>query len=173
VVSDGEPFSAAPGPEAPVALAELRRGAVLAGWVPDAAGYGAELLTRTLSRFAGGGKIPLQIPAEQLVFGVYKTVDQGETGEPVFEARLRVETPSVSHARALASILSMLRLFMAGGGAGDGSPGGESPLAVFGAALLSGPPVQDGSALVLRAPGLKAGDIALLFTMFSLYSDQN
>jgi hypothetical protein len=162
LVSDGDPYTAEPGPEAPAALAELRRGAVLAGWVPHTAGYADRLLEMMMggpSREA----LPLHIPAEQLVFGVYPSAAPGEAPDPLFDLTLRVETPSASHARGLASMVSMLRLMAGGRGAGGSGT-------LWEALLFAAPPVLDGNALILRAAGIKAGDIALLFNLFSLYS---
>jgi hypothetical protein len=171
LVSDGDPFNAEAGPEVPAALEEMSRGAVLSGWIPHAGDYAARFLRGIFGQFSAGEELPIQVPAERLLFGVYKSAVPAKGPEPFFDLVLRIETPSESHARGLASLMGMLRLFLAGQdsggppvGSGSGFPAG---------ALLTAVPVRQGSTLILRAPGLRAGEVALLFNMFSLYSIYN
>jgi hypothetical protein len=90
-----------------------------------------------------------------------------QTGEGrLYEAVLRIETPSVSQARALVSIISMVRSFMINGG----PPPAGSPLALA-AALFAMPPVQEGAVLIIRTGVMDEGEIALLFNMFAVYSN--
>jgi hypothetical protein len=170
LVSDGDPFSPPPGAEPPEGLAELRRGALLAGWLEDAG--------TPISQFFAQIEIPIQIPAKRALFGVYAlsrgpasegagpSGNAGDPEEPVYEAALRIETPSASQAKALVSVISMARLFMAGGA----SPGAGSPLALA-AALFANPPVQEGPFLLIHTGAMDARGIALLFNMFSVYSE--
>jgi hypothetical protein len=163
LVSDGDPFTAGAGPEVPAALEEMSRGAVLSGWIPHTEDYAARLLQGVFGQFSAGAGLPIRVPAERLVFGVYKSSAPAKGPEPFFDLVLRIETPSESHARGLASLMGMLRLFLAG----QDGPGGGPPAIL---SALAAAPVRQGAALILRAPGLSAGDAALLFNMFSLYS---
>jgi hypothetical protein len=123
---------------------------VIAGWIGDAAG--------PLNRFLGSLGLPLQIPAEQVFFAVYRA--GGE--EAGYEARIRLETASAAQARGLAGLLTMAALAI--GGAGPESPlGGIAP-------FFANPPVQEGAALILHTGVMDQGRIALLFSLFSVYS---
>jgi hypothetical protein len=166
LVSDGDPFFPPPeagnpavipqggppgGPQGrPQGLAELRRDALLAGWLEEAG--------TPVNQFFARLEIPLQIPAERVLFGVY-AVPQG------YEGTLHIETPSVNQAKAVASIISLARLFMAP------APGAEGPLALA-SALFAKPPVQEGSTLIIHTGVMDAREIALLFDMFLVYSKE-
>jgi hypothetical protein len=156
LVSDGDPLVSPPGMEAPPGFTAFRRDALLAGWT-DAGGA-------SINQFLAMLEIPMQIPADRIFFGIYD-MPEGERGED-YEAFLRIETPSVSHARALAAIFSLTRIFMSGLTPEDG----EDPL-VLAAALFTYVPTQEDAALLLRTGSLKPQGIALLFNMLSLYSN--
>jgi hypothetical protein len=168
LVSDGDPISPPPGPVLPEGFAELRRGALLAGWLEDAGG--------PINQFFAQLEIPIQIPAERALFGVYalppgalsalSPEKPGEGEEPVYEAALRIETPSVNQAKAMVSVISLARLFMSGGA----FPGAGGPMALA-AALFANPPAQEGPVLIIRTGAMDAQEIALLFNMFSVYSE--
>jgi hypothetical protein len=150
-ISDGEPLIAAPGTETPEGLEELRRDAVLAGWVNDAA--------TPINQFIQSLALPLQIPAERLLFGIYAA------GDKRYDAVLNIATPSVSQARALVSIFSMARLFIANL---DAEAGGPAALAFI---FFANNPVQEGTSLIIRTGAMDEDGIALLLNMFSLYSN--
>jgi hypothetical protein len=145
LISDGDPFVQPPGVETPEGFEEFCRGTVMAGWMEDASG--------PLNNFLASMEIPLQIPAKQVFFSLY-------TSGQEYETVIQIETPSVSQAKALVTLFSMARLFMANA---------EASLGVV-AVLFANPPVQDGPYLRLHTGSLDAQGIALLFTMFSLYS---
>ncbi|GHU59509.1 hypothetical protein FACS189444_4920 [Spirochaetia bacterium] len=155
-VSDGDPIAGTPGVTAPAALADIRRGAVLAGWLDD--------VETPINRFMEFLGLPLQIPADQVIFGVYESPVEDEAAEQRYEAALRIETPSVSQAIALRSMIAMVRLFMAGAADLNSSP------AALGAVLFANPPVQDDTALILHTGSMDSRSIALLFNLFSVYS---
>ncbi|MDR2184285.1 MAG: hypothetical protein LBO80_01255 [Treponema sp.] len=150
-ISDGPPFIPAPGTESPGGLEELRRDAVLAGWVDDAA--------VPINQFIQSLALPLQIPAERLLFGVYAA--EGKK----YDAVLNIATPSISQARALVSIFSMARIFLANS---DIDPGGPAALAFI---FFANTPVQEGTNLIIRTGIMDEDGIALLLNMFSLYSN--
>lgn len=157
LISSGDPFPRTGGVAAPPRFGEIREGAALAGWVPDA----AEAIDRLLSAF----RIPLQIPADLLIFGVYPAPPDDAAYPPAarFFAGIRLELPSPSHVKALASMITLIRAFTAGSGLAE--DGGLIPV------LFANPPDQDDSSLILRTDVMDAEGIALLFNMFSIYSN--
>jgi hypothetical protein len=119
-----------------------------------------------INAFFAARAVPLQIPAEQVFFGIHRLPPEdgeakGEGG--IYEVTIRLETPSVSQAQGLMTIISMMRLFMADAFEPD------DPLKII-ADLFARQPVRDGPNLILRSGSLDAGEIALLFGIFSLYS---
>jgi hypothetical protein len=150
-ISDGPPLIAAPGTKSPLGLEELRRNAVLAGWIDDAA--------TPVNRFIQSLALPLQIPAERLLFGVYAVEDKK------YDAVLNITTPSISQARALVSIFSMVRLFLVNSDIGPGEP------ATLAFIFFANDPVQEGTNLIVRTGTMDGDGIALLLNMFSLYSN--
>ncbi|GHT79902.1 hypothetical protein FACS1894130_10020 [Spirochaetia bacterium] len=160
LISDGGLFAGPGRVTVPDAFWNIREGAALAGWLEDAA--------VPINRFLGQLEIPIQVPADRLIFAVFP-----EAGPPlVYSALLRLETPSVSQAKALASMVSMIRLFVGRPPANRPSvEGSADSLPDLIAALFANTPVQDDTALILKTASLDAEAIALLFTMFSVYSN--
>jgi hypothetical protein len=156
----GDPFPRTGGVTAPACFGELSEGAVLAGWVPDA----ESLVDRVLS----GMQIPLSIPADLLVFGVYAASADAEADAanpaPRFFARVRLELPSPSHASAIVSMIALIRSYIVNPALADG--GGFSLVSL----LFANAPIQDDSSLILRTAVMDAEEIALLFNLFSVYS---
>jgi hypothetical protein len=151
-VSDGDPLPAPEGSflSVPEAFALFAQDAVLAGWLTEGA--------MPLNQFLQSLEIPLQIPAGQVLFSLRQS--QG-----YYEGLIRLETPSVSQARALVSLFSMARLFI-----GPLVPGEVNSLTdpqAFGRLFFAHPPEQDGAILNLRTGLLDAQGVALLFTLFS------
>jgi hypothetical protein len=167
-VSDGDPYGAAGGVTPPDSFGHIRRGAALAGWIEDAA--------VPLNRFLENLGIPMRIPAERVVFGVYPlpaalpgipdSDGNGGAGDSRYEAVLRIETQSSAQARGLIAMISLIRLFLDGWK--DAGP--DTPAAPV-IALLANPPEQEDTALILRSAGMESGSIALLFGFFSVYSN--
>jgi histidinol-phosphatase (PHP family) len=160
LISDGDPFPHTGGVRPPEKFAELSEGAVLAGWLPD-----AESL---INRFLSGMQIPLAIPADILIFGVYPGpagAEETDAANPKsrFFAKLRLELPSPSHVSALVSMISLIQSFIAMDAAGEE----RLPLAKI---LFANAPIPENSSLILASSALAAEEIALLFNMFSIYS---
>ncbi|MDR3333684.1 MAG: hypothetical protein LBT13_02195 [Treponema sp.] len=151
-VSDGDPFVLPPGVEVPEGFEEFQQGAVMAGWMEDA----QELLNNIVASLG----IPLQLPATQILFSLYGSGNE-------YETNIRIETPSVSHARAFMILLSQVQRALVNGNSPEAI---GDPLSLI-AALLANPPVQDGPYLKLHTGSLDAKGIALLFNRFSLYSN--
>jgi hypothetical protein len=164
----GDPFS--PGIEVPPDFDEFRRDAVLACWL--------EKPGDRLNNILGALELPLQIPAERMYISLFRAAHQGasENGKKEsaagqgadaggFEALVRIETAGSSQAKALVTLISMAKIFASNLGEADGP-------AVLAAILFANPPVQDGNKLTIKTSALSEKDIALLFSLFSVYSDQ-
>jgi hypothetical protein len=168
-VSDADPFAFEPAVAVPGGLAELRWESVMLGWL-DHAGT-------PINRFLSIAGIPMRVPTERILFGVYRAqapeaVDDAAhpaagDGGPLYELRLRVETENANQAKALASLLAFVRVFT------------ESPEINLETghletlrALLANPPSQVGSDLAIHTEPMSAGEIALLFNRFAVYSQQ-
>jgi hypothetical protein len=179
-----DPFAPSPGTPSPEGFAEFRRGAALTLWVEEPA--------VPLNQFLDSLGLPLQIPAEQLLLSLQPVRDgpvqtpapQDGSKQPAvskassadpnsagYEAHVRIKTPTASQARALVTLLAMTRLFVSGAGISAGSS--QNGLAALIPILFAYPPVQDGVFLNIRTAPLHAEEIALLFSLFSLYSTQN
>ncbi|GHV01653.1 hypothetical protein FACS189485_00420 [Spirochaetia bacterium] len=170
-----DPFAASPGTPSPEGFTEFRRGAALTLWLENPSAI--------LNRFLDGMNLPLQIPAEELLIGLYPAPSAefaaklsagkqtSENGLANYEAILRIKTPSVSQARALVTIFSMARLFAANA-AGAGGIAAPS-MAALAPILFANPPEQDGAFLNIRTALIDESEIALLFSLFSVYSIQN
>jgi hypothetical protein len=157
-LSDGDPLGIFPETQTPENFESLSRGSVLAGWLSGGAA--------PINAFFAARDIPLQIPAEQVLFAVHPLQGDGGTegGEGgTYEIAIRLETPTVSQAQGLVSIISMMRLFM------TGAFEPEDPLGIV-MGLFLRQPVRDGPNLILHSGPLDARGIALLFNIFSLYS---
>jgi hypothetical protein len=161
LLSNIDPFTRSPEPVSPPdSLASLRPGAALAGWVRDPA--------IPLNSFMDRLGIPIQIPAEQLVFAVYPVPEPASVEPPAearFTAALRLETPSAAQARGLASMFNTVRNFASR--AAETAEG----LTALALVLLAAPPEPDGNALILRTGPLTASQIAALFNVRALLSE--
>jgi hypothetical protein len=108
--------------------------------------------------------IPLRIPADLFVFGVYPAEEDAANPGSRFFAKLRLELPSPSHAGALMAMLGIVRAYFINPDLPDT---GVLPLVPL---LFANAPVLDDSSLILRTDAMDAEKIALLFTAFSVYS---
>ncbi|MDR2052322.1 MAG: hypothetical protein LBP80_02830 [Treponema sp.] len=154
LVSNADPHPRSAAVEIPGSFPRFRDNAVLAGWLNSP--------SVPLNRFIAQLDIPIQIPADLLIFAVYPAEGesvQGGEEKRLYTAGVRLETQSPSQAKALASMFGMVRLFAADAGL---------PPAI--AALLANVPAVDGAALILSTGVLEPEPIALLFNMFSVYS---
>ena len=105
--------------------------------------------------------IPVRIPVERILFALYE--DPGP--ELLYEVLLRVETQNASQARALTSILGLVRGFMEAA-----APGTDLEFLETLRPLLANPPSQDGSDLLFRTSPMTPEGIALLLNRFAVYS---
>jgi len=112
--------------------------------------------------------IPLQIPAEDFFFGARKK--EAETA--LWDFIFKIRTPSAAQARSLLSLFSIARLFVLRAAGVQGGPDGEILTPQQAAALLfANVPELDEAFLTLRIDSLEAEKVALLFNMFSIYSN--
>jgi hypothetical protein len=184
-VSDADPLVFDPPVAAPDTLAELRQEALLLGWL-DHAGT-------PINNFLSAAGIPVRIPTDRILFGVYPYIEpepdaetagsvtlghenddddpprrpESDAGEPLYVLRLRVETESANQARAVAALLAFVRVFVAGADV-DAGPEHLETLRP----LLANPPSLNGPDLAIRTDPMDAGEIALLFNRFAVYSQQ-
>lgn len=152
-VSDGDPFVPSPGTVSPEGFPEFRRGAVLAGWVDDAA--------PRINQFLETLGLPIEIPAGQTLFTLYRKED-------LYEGKLRLETPSPAQAKGLAAIIGFARLFLPRTDALDLEEPDQMSLAGI---LFANPAEADGKYLTLHTGAMSEKGIALLFALFSVYSN--
>jgi hypothetical protein len=170
-VSDADPFVPAPGAESPPALADIRAGSALAGWMNEPSG--------ALNAIISALGVPLRIPAERLIFGVYKADVAAQAGaqngkpagdDAAYTAALRLETADKNQAAALAQIFSLAKLAAALLDFSSLEQEQGANLASMVKIFLTNNPSQDGNALILKTGVMKGGELALLFNTLSVYS---
>jgi hypothetical protein len=142
LVSNADPYPRSVAVEIPDSFPRFRDNAVLAGWLHSP--------SVPLNRFMAQLDIPIQIPADLLIFAVYPA--EGGEEKCLYTARVRLETPSPSQAKALASMFSLVRLYAA-----------EEPLPPALEAFLANLPEVDGAALILSTGALEPEAIGCNF----------
>jgi hypothetical protein len=169
------PYAQGPGIPVPETFAAFREGSCLALWLENP----AELL----DRFLGGLRLPIRIPAEEFLAALVNLPYPEEGFAPpegflpgvpappgarnLYEIRFQIRAPSETNARTLMTLFSAARLFIPQ--AGEAGPGASELFFL----LFSRPPEQEGPYLRLRSAPLSEEGVALLFTLFSIYSGQN
>ena len=180
LVSDSDPFAELEREKVspPQDFADFRQGLVFAGWIPDPSG--------SIDSFLKSMGVPLQMPAEEFFFGAARVpaasapAEQSTTGDnsaaSQWELVFTIKTPSAAQSRSLLSLFSIARLFIVRGA------GAQTQTAPQGNALIMNPqeaaallfanlPEQNGEKLTLRTSPLGENRIALLFSLFSIYSN--
>jgi hypothetical protein len=119
-----------------------------------------------INRIVAAFGVPIEIPAERLVFAVFPVKDTANrTGQSEsYTAVMRLETPSPTQAKALVRIFIMAKLGMA---LADFSQNRD--METLAKAFFSENPVEDGNALILKTSVMSGRDIALLFNTISVY----
>jgi hypothetical protein len=160
LVSDADPFENFQAEIPPQGFNEFNSGLALAGWMKNP--------SVSINSFLDSLGIPLQIPAEEFFFGAEQTLSRPEPWELIF----RIKTSSAAQARSLLSLFSVARLFVMRGAA-SGSEENASSISLQEAAVLlfTNIPDLDEDLLTIRTSSLHENRIALLFEMFSLYSN--
>ena len=168
LVSNIDPFDYSEKETPPAGFFEFRGTLALAGWIPGPSG--------AINNFLNSMGIPLQIPAEDFLFGAART----ENHEEPWELVLKIRTPSASHARSILSLFSIARLFVHSGAAALGgiaqgtSPQNAGDLIApmkVAALLFSNVPEQNEDYLTLRTGAVSEDQLALLFGIFQVYSN--
>ena len=158
-LSNGDPFVPPPGAAVPEALPALQRRAVLSGWMNNPA--------PSISRFVASLGVPIEIPAENLIFAVYPADTPGKDkkpGEEMYSAALRFETGNPSLASGLVRIVTLAKVALA---LADFK--GKENLKVLAEAFFSQNPRAEGSGLIITIGAINGKDLALLFNALSLY----
>ena len=170
LVSNSDPYTNFTSEPPPPGFVEFRQGFALAGWMPNPSG--------TVDTVIASMGVPLQIPAEDLFFGASRLSGEEPTDDNPGDAELwvpvfKIRTPSASHARSLLALFSVARMFIQRGLIGQNVEWEATFLSPQEAAalLFANMPEQDEDFLILRTASLDAARIALLFQMFSIYSE--
>jgi hypothetical protein len=169
------PYPQGPGVPVPEGFSGFREDTCLALWMDEPAG--------PLDRFLGALRLPLRIPAEQLMAGVsplpgseppLPALDSGALApggsEALYELKLRIKTPSEANARTLMTLFSTARLFISRTGNQGGTD--QETIELLNT-LFARPPEREGPYLKLRSAPLDGDRVALLFSLFSVYSGEN
>jgi hypothetical protein len=154
-----DPFSAGQGASPagtpfPEGFYIFSRGSVLSFWLNDP----GPLLNLKLLEMG----LPIEIPAELIFAGIYPA--DGDR----YEALLRIQLSNPSQARGLAAVLNIARAFLTSDSNPAGGNSANGNFDILNAIFFSNPPVQDGRNLNIKTNILSSGEIALLFTLFSL-----
>ena len=170
LVSNTDPFEAFARETPPQSFAEFRRGMALAGWMNNP--------SEPINGFLENLGLPLQIPAEDFFFGAAHSSNGYEENDAApWELAFRIRAPSEADARSLLILFSTARFFvqMMIPGELDGAHlSGETgmlSLQEVAMMLFANVPEQDGEFLTLRINSLDPDSMALLFDMFSVYSN--
>ena len=150
-LSDADPFVPPPGARPPEALSALQKDAVLSGWMNNP----ASAINRLIAVF----EVPIEIPAERLLFAVYKADAKNQ-----YTAALRFETPTAAQAAGLVRIITMAKLGMALADFAE-----RKEIEALAKAFFSQNPRQDGNALIITTGAMDGKDLALLFNSISIY----
>jgi hypothetical protein len=158
------PFTQGPGIEVPEGFNAFREGSYLALWMENPA--------ERLDRFLSALRVPLHIPAEQLMaaFSTLPPVQEpgpDEASGTLHEIKLRITAPSEATARSMMTLFSTARIFILRSGSPGGMDGETFKLLSL---LFTRPVEQEGAFLTLRSPPMDERGIALLFNLFSVYS---
>ncbi|MDR3174671.1 MAG: hypothetical protein LBU19_10505 [Treponema sp.] len=157
------PFTQGPGVEVPEGFNAFREGSYLALWMENPA--------EPLDRFLSALRVPLRIPAEQLMagFSTLPAQDSGpdEASGTLHEIKLRIKVPSEATARSMMTLFSTARIFILRSGSPGGLDGETFQLLSL---LFTRPMEQEGAYLTLHSPPMDEEAIALLFNLFSVYS---
>jgi hypothetical protein len=173
------PYAQEPGIDIPEGFNGFREGAPLALWMENPAGL--------LDRFLGALRLPIRIPAEQLMAALSALPAAEPAAKPMagpdtdpqnsrdsgtgtlYEIRLQIKTPSETSARTFLTLFSTARLFVfRSGGLGEMN---QETLKLINI-LFARQAEQQGAYIILRSPPLDENDIALLFNLFSVYSQE-
>jgi len=165
LVSNIDPYEQFEFEVPPPGFSEFNRGYALSGWVNDP--------SPLINSFISAMGIPLQVPAEKFFFGAVSTpmIAEGD-----WELVFRIGTASQAQAQFLLGLFSLARFFvmqMPQAMPQDQLAPDPYVISPEEAAFLlfANAPELDGDGLILRIGHLNETRIALLFAMFSVYSN--
>ncbi|GHV32427.1 hypothetical protein AGMMS4952_22770 [Spirochaetia bacterium] len=161
LVSDGDPFIDGSPVEAPENLGELRRQALVVGWLENA---GAPI-----NNFIAVMGLPVRIPVEQILFALYEVPGPEPESDTMYEVLLRAEAQNANQAKSLVSILALVRRALQAEGLPE-VPGMAPEFREIIRPFLVNPPGVDGSGLLIRTAPMTAPELALLLNRFTVYS---
>ena len=153
-----DPFPPSHGTRVPESFHEFSRDSILSCWMENPGLVVNQLLHQM--------EIPLELPAERILISLFPLEadpQDGNAGEQLYTARIRLQFSSASLARGLVSIFTLGRSFFLFNP--DLIEGSSAMLASL---LFSNPPVQHDRNLDIQTDALNSSEIALLFSMFSL-----
>ena len=163
LVSNTDPYEKFSPEIMPDGFPLFSRGREFAGWINDPSDF--------LDNFLLSLGIPLHVPAEDFFFGAVNVGSGGNTAAG-WELVFNIATSSPAQARSLVTLFSMARLFITRGPPPEFEEGAASISPQEAAMLLfANAPELDGNALILRTNPLDGDRIALLFSLFSVYSN--
>ena len=167
LVSNIDPFEGFAREIPPQTFAEFSQAMAVAGWLRNP--------SEAINGFIENLGLPLQIPAEDFFFGVLRSPEEDDAGP--WELVFRIRSPSELHARSLIVLFATASFFVLQMAPGviDGpyfsTQAGSISLQEVARLLFANVPVQDGEFLTLRISSLDENTIALLFGLFSVYSN--
>ena len=159
LVSDTDPFEKFPLEIPSGEFIDFSRPLALSLWMSKP--------SETINSFLEFLGVPLQVPAEEFFFGAER-VPPGEDAAP-WQLIFRIKTASAAQARSLVTLFSFARLFIARPPE-NANYMTMSPMEAV-ALLFANNPEQNGDVLILRTNPLHENTIALLFEIFSIYSN--
>ena len=164
LVSNTDPFDVFERETPPQTFAEFRQGKALAGWLVNP--------SEPINGFLETMGLPIQIPAEDFFFGAVRS-PRNDSAAP-WELVFRIRAPSPAEAGSLIALFTFAR-FLVLQMAGEAEPlsADMDSLSLQQAAMLlfANAPEQDGAFLGFRINALEESTIALLFNLFSVYSN--
>jgi hypothetical protein len=162
-LSDGEPFleiadlkNAAV--DVPEQFYQIRKNAVMAGWV-DKAGT-------KINTFLSNTGIPIQIPADTMLVGFYASTESSSEN-PLYDGTIHLEFPTVSQAKAVSTILGFAKIMLV-----DAIDDSQT-LGKILKSLLSNSPNLDENIIKMNMENLNAEELASLFNIFASSSSLN
>ena len=149
------PCTHSAGTELPAGFGEFSRGAVLSCWISD--------LGSLINKVFRDLNIEINFPAEYAFLSLCKAAAAGSDSPEIFEAQLRIETPSATQARALIRIITLARTRSNN----FSNTGTLQPVLEF---FLANELSQDGKYICINTGRIDPDGISLLVHAISVYS---
>ncbi|MDR2784151.1 MAG: hypothetical protein LBB48_10010 [Treponema sp.] len=162
LVSNADPFAptnalAEPGAIAPDGFAVFKQDAVIAGWLNDA--------DSVLNAFLETYGFPFELEIAGLFFKVSRRTGTPADSVPLYEIEVSIEAVSEDEALGLAGLFTLARMFTA---KPDEAIDPQNGRLFLMQRLFSNTPERNGVFLTVNLGQFNAGQIALLFNLFSV-----